>query len=296
MQELSTKIEHFDSSSCRMRTQLQNIVIFGFGSQGGVQAQNLRDAGYKVTVALRKDSRRRAMAKKLGFKVETNLAAAARSSQVAVILLPDRVQPKFWKDIIHDNLPKNAVAIFAHGYSIFYKHIIPRKDLRIALVAPMGHADALRSAYMQSRAFTSIVASINKKNISVARAYAKAIGSTNIIVSTFKEEVETDLFAEQAVTCGGLYELIKAGIATLVKAGYRKDVATQCCLHEVEGLASLASRYGIDGALMRISDTARYGARTRGGRIITGKTRAEMRKILREIRSGKFDKEISRNK
>lgn len=274
---------------------MRDIVIFGFGSQGRAQALNLRDRGCKVFVALPPESKGIKEANEAGFEVVTDASVAAGIARVAAILVPDTAQPALWKNSIGGNLKKHAAVIFAHGFNIHYKLIVPRDDLDVVLVAPMGSGPALRESFLTGKEFTFALAvhqDASGKAAATAEEYAKSIGCTKIIKTNFKEETETDLFSEQAVTCGGLMELVRAGMDTLVNAGYSPEMAYQCCLKETKDLASLLATYEIEGTLARISSIAKYGAVTRGPRVISKEVRGEMERILSEIKSGQFAREV----
>lgn len=278
--------------------QDQQVTIFGFGSQGRAQALNARDSGWKVKVFLRKGSPHIAEAKKEGLVVVTDPVAAARETAIAVLLLPDAAQPEFWRTVLEPHLPKGATLIFAHGFNIHFRRIEPRADLDCLLVAPSLQGDGLRRNFLEKETvpiLTAVAQDATDRAYRLVEDYAGAIGgrNTKIFPSTFKEETETDLFAEQAVMCGGLTELIKAGISTLTEAGYNREIANYCCLKELKAIADVLYQHGIDGLMERISDTARYGAQTRGPRVIDAATRQTMKKILEEICSGKFAEELA---
>lgn len=286
-----------------MTLQHQAVTIFGFGSQGRAQALNARDSGWKVTVFLRPESQRLkevqqiAESEKGEFCIVTDPVTAAREALISVILLPDGAQPEFWRTVLEPNLPKEAALIFAHGFNIHFKQIRPRADIDCLLVAPSLQGDGLRRNYLEKEVvpiLTAVAQDATDRAYRLVEDFAGAIGGTQtkIFPSTFKEETETDLFAEQAVLCGGLTELIRAGISTLTEAGYNAEIANVCCLKELKAIADAIYLHGIDGLMDRISDTARYGAQTRGPRVITKETRQTMKKILEEICSGKFAEEL----
>lgn len=283
-----------------MLTQ-QQVTLFGFGAQGSAQALNARDSGWKVKVYLRPESTRLAEAKEAGLTVVTDPVRAAKGAMIAVLLLPDAVQPEFWKEYLEPHLPSKASLIFAHGFNIHYKQIIPRSDIDCLLVAPSLHGRAVREHYLQKEPIpilTAVAQDATDFAYRLVEDYAGAIGGkkTHIFPTTFKEETETDLFAEQAVLCGGLTSLIKAGFQTLLDAGYDEKIVYYCCLKELKVLASLIYDFGIQGFRKRISDTARYGDITRGPRIIDTNTQKRMQLILDEIRSGKFAEELLEEK
>jgi ketol-acid reductoisomerase len=245
---------------------------------------------------LRPTSSRLGEARQIGISIITDIKEAATSAQVAVLLIPDSEQPSFWKDHLEPHLPKGAAIIFAHGFNIHYRQIIPRQDVDVALVAPMAQGATVRNDFMGGRGIPCQIAIAQDATghaKDIAYEYARAIGRDGpFIDTTFAEETKTDLFAEQAVLCGGLFSLVRAGFDTLVEAGYNPDIAYFCCLKELRALAKLLYKKGISGARERISDTALYGEVTRGPRIIDHHVREEMKKILGEIESGQFKDEL----
>lgn len=273
----------------------KNIVVFGFGAQGSAQARNLAGSGEKVSVFLRPDSPRIDQVKVSKIRLLNKINDAAKEAQVAAILFSDGSQPDLWREI-EPNLPKNAAVIFAHGFNIHYGRIVARSDLDVILVAPMAQGEMLRSDFVAKKGTPCLIAISQDATghaKEIALEYAQGIGLGGpFINTTFAEETETDLFAEQAVLCGGLSALIRSAFDTLVGSGYNPDIAYHCCLKEVRALANLVYDYGIAGARERISDTALYGDLTRGPRIIDDHVRGEMKKILDEIRSGEFKNEL----
>lgn len=273
----------------------EKIVVFGFGSQGKAQALNLKDSGMDVTVALRPTSRLIPDVKKSGVPFVTDLRRAARMADTAVLLIPDGKQPRLYKNILKNNLPKGSALVFAHGFAIHYQRIVPRSDLDVILVAPLAHANAVRENYKGNGVplLVAIAQDATGRALKRAATYARAISPKGKIIRTsFREEVETDLFAEQAVLCGGLPELVRVAFDTLVSAGYNRDIAYFSCLRELKPIVDIIDAHGIAGLRRRISDTARYGALTRGPRIVRDPVRDEMKKILDEIRSGQFADEL----
>lgn len=273
----------------------EKIVVFGFGSQGSAQAQNLRDSGRDVSVFVRPKSPRIADVKRAKIPAIADARRAAQIADIAVMLMPDGEQPKFYSSVLEKYLRPGAAIIFAHGFAIHYKGIVPRPDIDVILVAPLAHALAVRSSFKSGG--VPLLIAVDKNFTGSARkranAYAKAISPKGpFIKTTFAEEVETDLFAEQALLCGGMPELVRAAFETLVNAGYNRDIAYFCCLRELKPIIEIMDKHGIDGLRQRISDTARYGALTRGPRVVAGAVRREMKKILDEIRSGKFAEEL----
>jgi ketol-acid reductoisomerase len=273
----------------------KHIVIFGYGQQGSAQSANLKDSGKNVSVFLRPESPHFSLAKKNGIPLITDACKAASCADIAVILIPDTEQPRFWKEI-ENSLPGGSTVIFAHGFNIHYRQIIPRADLDVVLVAPLSHAKALRDDFLSSRGVPCLIAVAQDATGNAKKTaldYAGGISRGGPFIETsVAEEVETDLFAEQAVLCGGLFELIRAGFDTLVKKGYNPDIAYFCCLKEVRALANLVFDHGISGTREKISGTALFGDLTRGPRIIDKHVRSEMNKILDEIRRGRFTEEL----
>lgn len=274
----------------------KHIVVFGFGAQGSAQAKNLADGRRNVSVFLREKSLRTELVKKECIDLITDIRQAAAQAEVAVMLLPDGEQLTVWKDI-EPSFPENAAVIFAHGFNIHYGLIIPRKDLDVILVGPMAQGETLRRDFIAGKGTgcqIAIAQNATGRAKEIAFEYARSIARDGPFIQTsFKEETETDLFAEQAVLCGGLFELMRAAFDTLVEAGYDPDIAYFCCLKEVRALADLVYEHGISGARERISDTALYGDLTRGPRIIDEHVRDEMKKVLGEIKSGAFKDELT---
>ncbi len=268
------------------------VVVFGFGGQGMAQALNLRDNGWKVSVYLRPTSTRISQVKEAGLPLITDPVVAAKNAKKAVVLLPDSQQPAFYKEYLEGNLPKGSTLIFAHGLAIHYKQITPRNDLDIVLVAPLAHANAVRGEFLKGTGVPCMIAAAQNSSgeaLEFAHTYAKAISKTGpFLDTTFAEEVETDLFAEQALLCGGLPELVKATFDTLTEAGYNPEAAYFSCLKELRPIVELLDQHAISGLRDKISDTARYGAVTRGPRVIGGHAKKELGNILAEIRSGVF--------
>lgn len=271
-------------------------IVFGYGTQGKAQALNLRDSGKRVSLFLRPKSKSIQAARKDGLSIVTNATAAARLADVAVLLIPDGAQAAFWRRNLKPYLRPGATLIFAHGFALHYKEIVPRPDINVVLVAPMGTGKALRQAHLLKQEFPCLLAvaqNATKQARATALDYARAISPKGPFVwSTVAEEVETDLFSEQAVLCGGLTSLVRAGFETLVEKGYHPEIAYLCCVRELAGTAALLSEAGIDGMRRQISDTARYGDVTRGPRVIGKESRDQMRQILEEIRSGAFAEEL----
>jgi ketol-acid reductoisomerase len=270
--------------------------VIGYGNQGRAQALNLRDSGVAVTVALPPDSASRARAAADGFDVMT-AAEASRSADGAVMLAADEDQGRIYADEIAPHLRDGAALVFAHGLNIRFGLIVPRSDLDVVLVAPKGPGTALRSEYQAGSGLVALFAVHQDATggaEALALAYAAAIGSgrAGILATSFAEECEADLFNEQAVLWGAIPELIHAGFETLVDAGFSPEIAYFECLTEVKLIADLIYERGIAGMREAISNTAEFGALKGGTRIVTADTRTEMRRILREVRSGAFVQDL----
>ena len=273
----------------------KKIAVIGYGSQGHGQALNLRDSGAQVVIGTRPNGKTWELATSHGWTPQPVKEAVTGADWVQ-ILLPDTAQAQVWKDEIEPHLKKGAVVGFSHGFNIHFKTIQPRADLDIVMVAPKGPGHLVRRTYEEKGGTPALIAvaqDASGKAKALALAYAKGIGATRagVLETTFKEETETDLFGEQVVLCGGLVELIKNGFETLTEAGYQPESAYFECLHEVKLIVDLIYEGGIDWMNHSISDTAKYGEFTRGPRVITPKTKEEMKKILQEIQSGAFAKE-----
>ena len=274
----------------------KTIAMIGYGSQGHAHARNLHDSGMKVIVGLRKGSNFWKRAQKDGLNVMT-VAEATKKSDIMMILIPDDKQKDMYEKDIQPNLKKGMALAFGHGFNIHFGQIVPPKDVDVFMVAPKGPGHLVRRTYEQGAGVPCLMAihqNVTKSARKIALAYAKGIGGTRagVLETNFKEETETDLFGEQAVLCGGVSELIRAGYDTLVDAGYNPDLAYFECLHELKLIVDLIYEGGIGNMRYSISTTAAYGDVTRGPRIITKDTRDEMKKILREIQDGSFAKEF----
>lgn len=266
------------------------ICVLGYGSQGRAHALNLKDSGFDVVIGVRKgDSWKKA--KKDGLAVSEPIDAVKGADLIAM-LAPDLAQKTLYQAVV-GNLKKGATLLFAHGFNIHFKQIKPRKDLDVVLIAPKGPGDLVRRQYQQGRGVPCLIAvyqDASKKAFAKALGYAHGIGGTRggVLQTTFGEETETDLFGEQAVLCGGATELVVKGFETLVEAGYQPEVAYFECMHELKLIVDLLHEGGIWKMHKFISETAKYGDLTRGPRVVTSKTKTEMRKILKEIQQGKF--------
>jgi len=272
------------------------VAIFGYGAQGAAQAANLGDSGIELRIALRPGSPSIAAAEAAGHTVLPPEVAAGWAD-IVVMLIPDAAQPVLYDRVLAEGLRPGSALVFAHGYAIHYRHVVPRADVDLILVAPLAIGEQVRRAYVAGSG-TSCLLAVDRDATgtawSRARGYAWADGHAraSMLISTFADETETDLFAEQTILTGGLQELIDAGFQTLVDAGYPPELAYICCLEEVKLMADLMLERGIAGMRRSISATAEYGGYTRGPRIVGDAARAEMRRVLEEIRSGEFDREL----
>jgi len=273
----------------------KTIAVVGYGIQGRAQALCLRDSGCTVVVAELQGTRNYDQAIEDGWTPMTAADATAKA-QVVQILTEDHVQAKVYREHIQPNLEAGDALVFSHGFNIHYNQIVPPKDVDVFMIAPKGPGALVRECYVQGSGVPSLVAiqqDATGNALATALAYAKAIGATRagVIQTTFKEETETDLFGEQAVLCGGVTELIKAGWETLVEAGYQPEIAYFECLHELKLIMDLIYRYGITGMRKRVSDTAEYGDMTRGKRVIDEDVRDVMAEMLEEVQNGTFARE-----
>jgi ketol-acid reductoisomerase len=273
----------------------KTVAILGYGSQGHAHAHNLKDSGVDVVVGLRPDSSSVAKAEAEGLEV-LSIADAASKGDVVMILLPDEKQGEIWENEIKDGIAPGNLLMFAHGFAVNFDQVDPPAGVDIGLVAPKGPGHMVRRQYEEGSGVPCLMA-VHADESGSARdlvmAYAKGIGGTRagVIETTFKDEVETDLFGEQAVLCGGTTELVRAGFDTLVEAGYDPRLAYFECLHELKLIVDLMYEKGIQGMRHSISNTAEYGDMTRGPKVITDETRAAMKKILADIQSGDFARE-----
>jgi ketol-acid reductoisomerase len=273
--------------------QNKTVAIIGYGSQGHAHALNLRESGVNVIVGLR-PGKSWEQAEKDGFAVRT-VREAAREADVVMVLLPDEYQPKVYKEEIEPELKAGNALVFAHGFNIHFNQIVPPKDVDVFLVAPKGPGHLVRRTYTEGAGVPALIAvyqDVTGEAKETALAYAKALGATRagVLETTFKEETETDLFGEQAVLCGGLTSLVKAGFETLVEAGYQPEVAYFECLHELKLIVDLMYEGGLAGMRYSISDTAQWGDFISGPRVINASVKEEMKKVLEDIQSGTFAK------
>ncbi|MCS7206540.1 MAG: ketol-acid reductoisomerase [Dehalococcoidia bacterium] len=273
----------------------KTIGVLGFGSQGHAHALNARDNGQQVIVGLYPGSQSWRKAEEAGLKVY-EVAQVAQKADILVMLIPDMAQPKVYKEAIAPHLRRGQTLMFAHGFNIHYKQIIPPPIVDVAMVAPKSPGHRMRDLFTRGLGVPGLVAvhqDASGQAKPVALAYAKAIGCTRagVIETTFKEETETDLFGEQAVLCGGVSNLIKAGFETLVKAGYQPEVAYFECLHELKLIVDLIYQGGLSWMRYSVSDTAEFGDYTRGPRVIDQHVRQQMERILKEVQDGTFARE-----
>jgi len=273
----------------------KTVAVIGFGSQGHAHSQNLRDSGVEVVVAEAPGTPAWDRAAAAGFKVMTADAAAALAD-VIMMVVPDQTQKMVYESSVRDNLKKGDMLMFAHGFNIHYNQIVPPADVDVTMVAPKGPGHLVRRVYTEGGGVPALIAvyqDATGKAHDKTLAYAKGIGATRagVLETTFKEETETDLFGEQAVLCGGVSELVRAGFETLVDAGYQPEIAYFECLHELKLIVDLIHEHGISGMRYSISDTAEYGDMTRGKRVIGEEAREEMELILEEIQNGEFARE-----
>jgi len=272
----------------------KTIAIIGYGSQGHAQAQNLRDSGLNVIVAELPGTDNYKLAESHGFKpVDTR--EASQKADVIQILAQDHVQSKLYKQDVEPSMKQGKTLVFSHGFNIHFGQIVPPKEIDVIMIAPKGPGHLVRSEYQKGAGVPCLIAIHNDasgKAKQTALAYARGLGATRagVIETTFKEETETDLFGEQTVLCGGVSELVKAGFDTLVGAGYQPEIAYFECLHELKLIVDLFYQGGINYMRYSVSDTAEYGDYMCGKRIITPKTREEMKKILQEVQDGSFAK------
>ena len=273
----------------------KTVAIIGYGSQGHAHALNLKDSGVDVVVGLRSGSASVEKAKAHGLKV-MEPADAASEGEIVMLLAPDELHGQIWDAGLKDGIAPGNTLLFGHGFSIHYEQIVAPPDVDVALVAPKGPGHLVRRQYEEGSGVPCLVAvhqNASGDALSLALAYAKGIGGTRggVIETTFKDETETDLFGEQAVLCGGVTELVRAGYETLTEAGYDERLAYFEVLHELKLIVDLMYEKGISGMRYSISNTAEYGDMTRGQRIIGAETRAAMKEILGEIQSGDFARE-----
>lgn len=273
--------------------QGKTVAIVGYGSQGHAHAQNLRDSGYNVIVGLR-EGKSFDKAKEDGFDVRT-VGEAVKDADVTMVLLPDEGQPKVYEAEIKDNLKENSALAFAHGFNVHFNQIVPPENVDVFLVAPKGPGHLVRRTYQEEAgvpALFGVFQDVSGNASDVAKAYAQGIGAARagVLETSFQEETETDLFGEQAVLCGGLTSLVKAGFETLTDAGYQPEVAYFECLHELKLIVDLMYEGGMENMRYSISDTAQWGDFVSGPRVINEETKERMGEVLTEIQNGQFAK------
>src|SRR4051812_17305038 len=285
----------YDKDADLSKLDGKTVAILGYGSQGHAHALNLKDSGVDVVVGLREGSESADKAREDGLRVES-IANAASEGDVVMVLLPDEKQAVVWESEIKDGIAPGNLLMFAHGFSIHFDQIQPGPEVDVGMVAPKGPGHLVRRQFQEGNGVPGLMA-VHEDSTGQARdlvlAYARGIGCTRagVIETSFKEETETDLFGEQAVLCGGVSELVRAGYETLVDAGYDPRLAYFECLHELKLIVDLMYEKGITGMRYSISNTAEYGDLTRGKRVITEPTRQAMKQILADIQSGEFAKE-----
>jgi len=273
----------------------KKIAVIGYGSQGHAHALNLKDSGQDVVVGLYKGSKSWSKAEKDGLRVAT-VAEAAQMADIVMVLLPDQAHRATFEESIRGALTKGKTLMVAHGFSIHFNQVVPPPDVDVSMIAPKAPGHVMRDLFTQGPGVPALLAvqqDVSGKARDVALAYGKGVGCTRagVIETTFEEETETDLFGEQTVLCGGVSALIKAGFETLVEAGYQPEVAYFECMHEMKLIVDLFYQGGLAYMRYSVSDTAEYGDYTRGPRVVNEETRAEMRKILKEIQAGQFARE-----
>ncbi|MBP0049252.1 ketol-acid reductoisomerase [Marinobacterium sp. AK62] len=274
--------------------QGKKVSIIGYGSQGHAHACNLKDSGVDVTVGLRAGSASRAKAEAHGLKV-ADVADAVASADLVMILAPDELHGKLYNEVIEPNIKQGATLAFAHGFSVLYNQVVPRKDLDVIMVAPKAPGHTVRSEFTKGGGIPDLIAihqdaSGNAKNVALSYASGVGGGRTGIIETTFKDETETDLFGEQAVLCGGCVELVKAGFETLTEAGYAPEMAYFECLHELKLIVDLMYEGGIANMNYSISNNAEYGEYVTGPEVINEQSKEAMRNALKRIQNGEYAK------
>ena len=283
---------YYDKDADLSLIQAKKVAVIGYGSQGHAHALNLKDSGVDVRIGLPAGSASRAKAEKDGLRV-VDPAQAAREADVIMILTPDTGQAKLYKESIEPNLKPGATLMFAHGFNIRFGTIKPASNIDVSMIAPKSPGHRVRELYKEGGGTPALIAvhqDASGKARENALSYAKGIGVTRagVVETTFTEETETDLFGEQAVLCGGTSALVKAAFETLVEAGYQPEIAYFECLHELKLIVDLMYRGGLNYMRYSISDTAEHGDYTGGARLVTAETRAEMKRMLDDIRSGRY--------
>ena len=287
---------YYDKDADLSIIRAKKVAILGYGSQGHAHANNLKDSGVSVVVGLRAGSASAKKAQGAGLEVQ-DVVQAVKGADLVMVLVPDEHQAALYRDVLEPNLKQGSAMAFAHGFNIHFEQIVPRADLDVIMIAPKAPGHTVRSEFVKGGGIPDLIAvfqNASGKAKDIALSYASAIGGgrTAIIETSFREETETDLFGEQAVLCGGATALVQAGFETLVEAGYAPEMAYFECLHELKLIVDLMYEGGIANMRYSISNTAEYGDFTRGPRIVTEQTKAEMKKILTEIQTGEFAREF----
>ena len=290
---------YYDKDADLSIIQGKKVAVIGYGSQGHAQANNLKDSGVEVVVGLREGSSSARKAQEAGIRVML-VEEASAWADVVMVLAPDEFQASIYSENIEPNLKQGVALAFSHGLNIHFDLIIPREDLDVIMIAPKAPGHTVRSEFVKGGGIPDLIAikqdaTGNAKDIALSYASAIGGGRTGILETSFREETETDLFGEQVVLCGGTTALVQAGFETLVEAGYEPEMAYFECLHELKLIVDLLYEGGIANMRYSISNTAEYGDVSRGPRIVTDETKAEMKKILSEIQSGAFTKEFISN-
>jgi ketol-acid reductoisomerase len=286
---------YYDKDADLKELEGRTIAIIGYGNQGNAQANNLRDSGCRVIIGNVKGDSFWKQAVADGFEV-MEIPEAAKRGDIVHMLIPDEVQAQVYKQDIAPHMKAGKVLCFSHGFNIHFKQIVPPREVDVIMIAPKAPGAILRRMYQQGSGTPGLLAvaqDYSGRAKQIALALAKGVGLTRIgvVETTFKEEVETDLFGEQVVLCGGVSEVIKAGFETLVEAGYQPEVAYFECLNELKLIVDLIYEHGIEGMWAAVSNTAEYGGRTRGPMIIDGRVRETIRRILKDVQSGAFARE-----
>src|SRR6056297_38408 len=286
---------YYDKDADKSILQDKKIAVIGYGRQGHAQAQNLKESGYDVTVAEVEGSDNYKLAKKHGFE-PVSAAQASKEADIIQILVPDEVQKTIYINEIRDNLAEGDALVFSHGFNIHFNQIVPPENVDVYMVAPKSPGHLVRREYEKGKGVPSLIAvyqdaSGQAKDLALAHASGIGAGKAGIIETSFEEETETDLFGEQAVLCGGVTELIKAGFETLVEeGGYQPQIAYFECLHELKLIVDLFYEGGIENMYYSVSDTAECGGMTCGPKVINDETKARMKELLDDIQKGKFAK------
>jgi ketol-acid reductoisomerase len=286
---------YYDKDASLDPVRSRKVAIVGYGSQGHAHALNLRDSGVDVRVGLQENSKSRQKAQAAGLKVLT-VADAAREADLVMVLAPDEKQKRIYEESIAPHLSRGKALFFAHGFNIHYGQVKPPPEVDVILIAPKAPGHMVRRLYQAGQGTPSLIAvhhDASGQAKALGLSYARALGATRaaVLETTFREETETDLFGEQAVLCGGVTALVQAGFDTLTQAGYQPESAYFECLHELKLIVDMMYEGGLGWMRHSISDTAEYGDYTRGPRIVNEQTRAEMKRILRDIQTGVFARE-----